>query len=63
MYIYRLILVAYNFCFSAKVEHKKGRKEKVEKRSFVLSAQLHGLSFFKNLKEVDKIFFLSKCHS
>ena len=36
IYILRLILVAYNFCFSAKLKSKKGRKEKVEKRSFVL---------------------------
>ena len=26
----------HNFGFSGKVKHKKGRKEKVEKRSFVL---------------------------
>ena len=32
-----LIVYNFNFCFSAKVKHKKkGRKEKLEKRSFVL---------------------------
>ena len=32
------MLVAYNYnsCFSAIVKHKKDRKEKLEKRSFVL---------------------------
>ena len=50
IYIQRLILVAYdcNFSFSAKVKHKKGPKENLEKRSFALyqhSCMMY-LSFF-----------------
>ena len=31
-----LVACNHNFCFSAKVKHKKGRKGKLEKCSFVL---------------------------
>ena len=37
----------------------KGRKTQL---CFV-SAQLHDVSFFENLKEVDNVFCVSKCHS
>ena len=56
---YILILVAFNFCFSEKLKHKKGRKEKVEKCSFVLYQHSCMMNvFFKNLKEVDNDFYL-----
>lgn len=49
--------MAYNFCFSGKVKHKKGWKKKVRERSFVLyqHSSIIGYST-KNYRKLEKFF-------
>ena len=50
--------------FLSKSETQESLEGKARKTQFCfVSAQLHGVSFFENLKEVDNIFCLSKSHS
>ena len=49
---------------SQKSETQKRSEGKGRKTQFCfVSAQLHDVSFFENLKEVDNVFCVSKCHS
>ena len=50
--------------FLSKSETQKRSKGKGRKTQFCLvSAQLRDVSFFENLKQVDNVFCVSKCHS
>ena len=50
--------------FLSNSETQKRSEGKGRKTQFCfVSAQLHDLSFFENLKEVDNFFCVSKCHS
>ena len=50
--------------FLSKSETQKRSEGKGRKTQFCfVSAQLHDISFFENLREVDNVFYVSKCNS